>query len=224
MAQWVVFDPTNWSANYVTAIRTAQTYLQQVQAYQLQYQQYYNMLTNTKSLAAGVAAAALGRSENILLAYRSTAQLLSDASSTYQRAANFGADMNRMSAVSGMSWTDILGQDLQRMRAGRQANAGMYNQAVQIQSSLADIQRRSDQNLQTAQQAEGTVQAVQALAVQNHALGDQMNQLISLSASQQMKQAAKDEQDAQDKEQTKIRAGQDYQAGSALLRRMREFQ
>lgn len=129
-----------------------------------------------------------------------------------------------MSAVSGMSWTDILGQDLQRMRAGRQANAGMYNQAVQIQSSLADIQRRSDQNLQTAQQAEGTVQAVQALAVQNHALGDQMNQLISLSASQQMKQAAKDEQDAQDKEQTKIRAGQDYQAGSALLRRMREFQ
>lgn len=130
--------------------------------------------------------------------------------------------MNRMSAVSGMSWPDLLSQDLQRVQAGRRANAGLYNQAAQIQQSLSDIQVRADSNLQKAGEAEGTVQALQALSMQNHALSDQMSMLVTMSASRQQQQAVKDEADAQDRERLKLQSGRDYQSSLDVLNRLRE--
>jgi type IV secretion system protein TrbJ len=49
-AQWVVFDPTNYSKNIVTAIESVNATAQRSSAYVAQLQQYQTMLTNLKRL------------------------------------------------------------------------------------------------------------------------------------------------------------------------------
>lgn len=212
-AQWAVFDAGNFTKNTLTALQTAQQYAQLVQSYALQAQQFQNMVTNTKSLGASVFSGAIGRqiaSQGVDLTnpqavsnaagqlfniYQNVGGLLNTSSQVYQQASSFGNDMNRMAATTGLSWSDILSQDLQRAQAGQQVSAGLYSQATQIQSSLGDLQARSDANLQAAGQAEGAVQAIQAVALQNHTLSDQMSTLITLSANAQRNTATKDGND-----------------------------
>jgi len=49
-AQWAVFDPTNYTQNYLTQLRAVQSNVNEVRQIQAQLQQYDNMLRNTKSL------------------------------------------------------------------------------------------------------------------------------------------------------------------------------
>ena len=50
-AQWVVFDPTNYSKNIITAVEAINGTAQRASAYVAQLQQYQTMLTNLKRLS-----------------------------------------------------------------------------------------------------------------------------------------------------------------------------
>ena len=59
-AQWIVFDPTSWIQNAITAAESIAGTAQRAQQYVNQLQQYQTMLTNLKQLPQGALNGALG--------------------------------------------------------------------------------------------------------------------------------------------------------------------
>lgn len=60
VAQWIVFDPTSWIQNAITAAESIAGTAQRAQQYVTQLQQYQTMLVNLKQLPQGALNGALG--------------------------------------------------------------------------------------------------------------------------------------------------------------------
>lgn len=60
VAQWIVFDPTSWIQNAITAAESITGTAQRAQQYVTQLQQYQTMLVNLKQLPQGALSGALG--------------------------------------------------------------------------------------------------------------------------------------------------------------------
>lgn len=60
VAQWIVFDPTSWIQNAITAAESIAGTAQRAQQYVTQLQQYQTMLVNLKQLPQGALSGALG--------------------------------------------------------------------------------------------------------------------------------------------------------------------
>lgn len=87
VAQWAVFDPTNYVQNYMTQLRALQSNVNELRQIQAQLQQYDNMLRNTKSLDIrnlGTAIDALSRLDRVLGEGRSLAITASDYEKSFK--------------------------------------------------------------------------------------------------------------------------------------------
>lgn len=217
-AQWAVFDAANFIKNTMTATQTYQQYAQMLNDYAMQAQQYVTMVRNLEQMPASVLNTAVGReivaqaggnpsnpdswngisSTDLLQAggqvmnvYKSSAQLMSQGGRLYQQATDFGVDMNRFSAASGMSWQEIFAYEQKRSQADRQAAQWRFQQAQQMTSQLQSFQQRADQQVKVAGEAQGAVQAISAVATLNHTMTDQLSSLIAASARQEVREAQK---------------------------------
>jgi conjugal transfer/entry exclusion protein len=229
-AQWAVFDAGNFTRNALTAIQTANMYSQQLTDHAVRIQQLMTMLRNLKQIDPMIIAGAVGRkvvrevvmqgggnpdepgwgglsneemlraAEQTLDVYRSTNRFTNQSKALYQQVGDFSIDMERFSAASGMSWQQIFEYEIKRARAGRALANAKYQQASEMQKQLASYQSRADQQLQTAANSEGAVQAIGAMASLNHTMSDQLSSLIAASARREQLDAAKLERESQDEE------------------------
>lgn len=222
-AQWAVFDGSNFVKNALTAAQTAQQYSQMLDQYRLMLFQYSTMLANVKQVDPSITDSAIGREivanangsldpatlakSGIQLAnvYRNSQLTMDQGTQLFQQAADFGADMNRFSAASGMTPDEIFAYEMKRSKSQQAAGQWRYQQAETLNRQLAGWQTRADQQLLTAQNADGAVQAISSVAAINHTMTDQLSTLITLAANREKAEGAKVTTEGQDRERsTKI--------------------
>ena len=247
-AQWAVFDAGNFTRNALTAIQTANMYSQQLTDHAVRIQQLMTMLRNLKQIDPMIIAGAVGRkvirdvvmqgggnpdepgwgglsneemlraAEQTLDIYRSSNRFMNQSKALYQKVGDFSIDMERFSAASGMSWQEIFQYEIARARAGRALANVKYEQATEMQKQLASYQSRADQQLQSAANSEGAVQAMGALASLNHTMSDQLSTLIVAAGEQQKAEAVRmNREDQQREERARLEAQARRAAESGVI-------
>ena len=228
----VVFDPTNFVKNSITAAQTSAMYGTQMQQYAVEIQNYMAMLRNLQQVPASITQSAVGREMvqeaggsmdmgallgaggRLLNVYQSSSTLMNQGSQLYQQTGAFTQDMNRMSVASGMSWEQILALEQSQAAAGRSAAQNRYQQAEQLSRQIYSYQARADQQIQQAGNAQGAVDALGAVAALNHTMTDQLSGLTTLMANRERAEAVKQDQEGADREAA-LKAFQDSKTRNA---------
>ncbi len=217
--QWAVFDASNFAKNALTAAKSADAYAQQLEQYKLQGLQYLLQVQNLQTAPSTIFDTTFGREAlqiagpdanaaalakagvHLLGVYSSTQQLMSQGNSLYSRAADWGWTLQKFSDASGMTPQQIFSYEQSRGQALQQASQLQYQQSEQLQRDLQAYQQQADEGLRTAQGAQGAVQALQGIALQNHTLTEQLSDLSAAEATRDKAQAVHDAQAAQDKQE-----------------------
>ena len=219
IAQWAVFDASNFAKNALTAAKSADAYAQQIEQYKLQGLQYLLQVQNLQTAPSTIFDTTFGREAlqiagpnanaaalaqagvHLLSVYSSTQQLMNQGNSLYSQAADWGWTLQKFSAASGMTPQQIFQYEQSRGQALQGASQLQYQQGEQLQQDLQAYQQQADDGLRTAQGAQGAVQALQGIALQNHTLTEQLSDLSASVATQSKAQAVHDAQEAQDKQE-----------------------
>ncbi len=219
IAQWAVFDASNFAKNALTAAKSADAYAQQIEQYKLQGLQYLLQVQNLQTAPSTVFDTTFGREAlqiagpnanaaalaqagvHLLSVYSSTQQLMNQGNSLYSQAADWGWTLQKFSAASGMTPQQIFQYEQSRGQALQGASQLQYQQGEQLQQDLQAYQQQADDGLRTAQGAQGAVQALQGIALQNHTLTEQLSDLSAAAATRDKAQAVHDAQEAQDKQE-----------------------
>jgi len=197
-AQWVVFDPTNFSQNILTALRTLQSNLNEVRSYTTQLQQLTNQITSLGNEARNLTALP----QNILSQYQQTFQqfqqqvqqtqglmknLTNVRTQFQQQYPNYAATNPDFQNFSGIidSWNQTDRQNLQDALA---SGAAVLGQMQSGQSNVVSI-------VAASQSATGALQASQAT---NQLQGVVADELMKLNAQQAMMQQVQLQREAKD--------------------------
>lgn len=202
----VVYDPTNFAKNAITALNSAKAVAQQIQQYQLQIQQYQNMVRNSIAPAAYVWNQAQSTINGLRTSVNQLEQLKAQAGGANQLLSQF-RDTNYYRSspcYSGSGCTAVQQAAFNSAQEAKKAailatNAdvirGMDNRQAQLTSDANMLE-----NLQTG--ATGAQGQMEALGYANQLASAQTNQLLQInglllaqqSAGALAAQAAADEQ------------------------------
>jgi len=198
-AQWVVFDPSNFSQNVLTALRTLQSNVNDVQKIANQIQQLNHEIQNLQTLPPSVSGPLLA---NYVSAWT---QMGNTFSSINGLASNVGALTTNYNATfparagTTLSTTQVLGQLQAYLTQARTSYQGVYQQSGEVMASLPQAQANLSAALAASSGASGNLDALQAqthviaqvagLLMQQNAQIAAMNQAESTWLNQQMEAA-----------------------------------
>ena len=195
-AQWVVFDPGNFSQNILTAIRTLVSNVNEVNQIANQIQQINNEIQNLQRMPGALSAALLG-----------------DYVTEWNRMLNTFAAINGLSANIGtlavnyqnlfpargsgtLTGPQVIAQLQQYLAQARQTYEGVYRQSGAVMAGLPQAQLDMATTLAASNGAAGNLDAIQAqtqmtaqvaqLLVQQNAQIAAMNQAQADWLNQQM--------------------------------------
>jgi P-type conjugative transfer protein TrbJ len=195
-AQWVVFDPSNFSQNILTAIRTLQSNVNEVQQIANQIQQINNQIQNLQRIPGALSGALLG---DYVMAWN---QMMNTFTSINGLAANIGTlavNYNNLFPARGSApLTDkqVIAQLQQYLAQARKSYEGVYQQSGAVMAALPQAQLDLATTLAASNSAAGNLDAIQAqtqvtaqvaqLLVQQNAQIAAMNQAQADWLNQQM--------------------------------------
>jgi P-type conjugative transfer protein TrbJ len=218
-AQWIVYDPTNFSQNVLTAARTLQQINNQILSLENQAQMLINQARNLASLPYS----ALAQLEQSI---SQTQQLLVNA----QRIAYSAASINQAFTQSyPMAYSGSMSS--QQLMAGAQTrwqNSLMgYQDAMRVQAgvvqNLDSTRIQVNALLQASQSATGALQAAQSgnqlTAMQTKQLADLTAVMAAIARAQSLENARKIENQlmAQQQRTNFLNYGAGYQPGSVQM-------
>jgi P-type conjugative transfer protein TrbJ len=202
-AQWIVYDPTNFSQNVLTAARELQQVNNQIQMLTNQATMLVNQARNLASLPMSTLTqlqssiaqtqSLLGQAQNIAF---NVQQIEQAYSTTYGTAAGSGSNVSLFAAAQ-TRWQNSVGafEDSLKLQAGVVGNIPTNASAM---SSLVSA----------SQSATGTLQAAQAgnqlLALQSQQLSDVVAVLSAKSRADALEQARVAAAEAQGQQQYQI--------------------
>jgi type IV secretion system protein TrbJ len=218
-AQWIVFDPTNYAQNVLTAARELQQVNNEIQMLENQATSLMNQARNL----AGLPYSSLAQLEQQIT---QTQQLLAQAqriaysvsaidqafTQTYPQAYSGSTSSQQLLAGAQTRWQNALAsfQDAMRVQAGVVAN--LNNTHTQIGALVS-----------SSQSATGALQAAQSgnqlAALQTTQLADLTSLMASIARAQSFESARTLETQAQAQAQTTnfLNYGAGYQPGSAQM-------
>ena len=218
-AQWIVFDPTNYAQNALTAARELQQVDNGILGLQNQAAMLVNQARNLASLpysSLGVLAQSSSETELLLseaqqIGY-STGAIDQAFTETYPETYASGVSSPQMIADAQTRWQNARAgfQDAMRVQAG----------AVQ---NLGGASTQTDALLSSSQAAAGALQAAQSgnqlIAVQATELADLTAVMASLARAQSLDGAKRLESQAQAQQQLQsfLNYGAGYQPGAAQM-------
>lgn len=218
-AQWIVFDPTNYAQNALTAARELQQVDNGILSLQNQAAMLVNQARNLASLpysSLGVLAQSSSETELLLseaqqIGY-STGAIDQAFTETYPQTYASGVPSPQMIADAQTRWQNARAgfQDAMRVQAG----------AVQ---NLSAVSTQTDALLSSSQAAAGALQAAQSgnqlIAVQATELADLTAVMASLARAQSLDGAKRLESQAQAQQQLQsfLNYGAGYQPGAAQM-------
>jgi P-type conjugative transfer protein TrbJ len=207
----IVFDPTNFAKNTLTATESikqtaiqAQQLAQQAQDLALQTRNLRQIDSGfiTNAIARGIlpaeaAGAATGAevaaaAAGVYTSYSKTVDEMKSLYSTYDQMNKVFMDLQRLENATGRPLTKLLEADAKAAAAGRSTASSELTRLQQSLGQLQFHQRRADALVQALPAAGGTVELLQIVGAQNHLMSDQMSQLIqtSVSSAQAAQEAA----------------------------------
>ena len=218
-AQWIVFDPTNYAQNVMTAARELQQVNNEIQMLENQATSLLNQARNLASLPYSSLASLqqqisqtqqlLGQAQRIAYSVSAIDQAFTQ---TYPRAYSSSTSSQQLLADAQTRWQDALAgfQDAMRVQAGVVAN--LDNTHAQISALVS-----------SSQSATGALQAAQSgnqlVALQTTQLSDLTAIMASIARAQSLDAARRLETQVQAQAQTKafLNYGAGYQPGSAQM-------
>ena len=216
-AQWIVYDPTNFSQNVLTAARELQQINNQIQMLTNQAQSLVNQGKNLASLPLSTLTqlqSQVARTQSLLSQAQNIAfnveRIQTEYSSTYGTAAATGSNAT-MFAAAQTRWQNSVGafEDSLKVQAGVVGNISTNSSAM---SSLVTA----------SQSASGALQAAQAgnqlLALHSQQLSDLVAVLAAKGRADALEQARVTATESQGQQQYKIfstRSG--YQPGNVTM-------
>jgi P-type conjugative transfer protein TrbJ len=216
-AQWIVYDPTNFSQNVLTAARELQQINNQIQMLTNQATSLVNQARNLANLPMSTLTqlqSSIAKTQSLLSQAQNVAfnvqQIQTAYSSTYGAAPTSGSNAS-LFALAQTRWQNSVGafEDSLKVQAGVVGNIGTNNSAM---SSLVTA----------SQSATGALQAAQAgnqlLALQSQQLSDLVAVLAAKGRADALQQARDAATESQGQQQYKIfstRSG--YQPGNVTM-------
>jgi type IV secretion system protein TrbJ len=218
-AQWIVYDPTNFSQNVLTAARELQQVNQNIQSLENQAAMLINQAKNLASLPYSSLAqleASIQRTEQLLMQAENIAYSVTTIdqafTQVYPQSYTRSTSNTRLLADAQTRW--------QNARAGYQDS--MHVQAGVVQN-LESAQTQISALISSSQSASGALQAAQSgnqimgLAAQQ--LADLTGVIAAMARAQSLDNAGKLESEAQGRQQMQnfLNYGAGYQPGSAQM-------
>ncbi len=218
-AQWIVFDPTNYAQNALTAARELQQVDNGILGLQNQAAMLVNQARNLASLpysSLGVLAQSSSETELLL----SEAQQIGYSTGAIDQAFTETYPQTYASSVSSPQMIADAQTRWQNARAGFQDAMRVQAGAVQ---NLGGASTQTDALLSSSQAAAGALQAAQSgnqlIAVQATELADLTAVMASLARAQSLDGAKRLESQAQAQQQLQnfLNYGAGYQPGAAQM-------
>ena len=218
-AQWIVYDPTNFSQNVLTAARELQQVNQNIQSLENQATMLINDAKNLASLPYSSLAqleASIQRTEQLLMQAQNIAYSVTTIdqafTQVYPQSYSGSTSSTQMLADAQTRW--------QNARAGYQDS--MHVQAGVVQN-LQNAQTQISALVSSSQSASGALQAAQSgnqimgLAAQQ--LADLTGVIAAMARAQSLDNAGRLESEAQGQQQMQnfLNYGAGYQPGNAQM-------
>src|SRR5271157_1410401 len=165
-----VLDVSNLVQNTTTALKQVQAYAQMVQSYQLQLQQYANMVKNTVAPVAQVWQTAQGTMNGVL----GTVNMFQNGSQLQGYLSQF-QNVNYWLSAPPSSYTYQTAGSVAQKQANDAMVKGIVQQQAQIQADAANLQKLQSQ----ASTADGQMKALMAA---NELAALQQEQLLQIRA------------------------------------------
>jgi P-type conjugative transfer protein TrbJ len=195
-AQWVVFDPGNFSQNILTAIRTLMSNVNEVEQIANQIQQINNEIQNLQHMPGALSGALLGdyvtewnRMQNTFAAINGLSANIGTLAVNYQ-------NLFPARGAGALTGPQVIAQLQQYLAQARQTYEGVYRQSGAVMAALPQAQRDMATTLAASNGATGNLDAIQAqtqmtaqvaqLLVQQNAQIAAMNQAQADWLNQQM--------------------------------------
>jgi P-type conjugative transfer protein TrbJ len=218
-AQWIVYDPTNFSQNVLTAARELQQVNQNIQSLENQATMLINQAKNLASLpysSLDQLEASIQRTEQLLMQAQNIAYSVTTIdqafTQVYPQSYSGSTSSTQMLADAQTRW--------QNARAGYQDS--MHVQAGVVQN-LQNAQTQISALISSSQSASGALQAAQSgnqimgLAAQQ--LADLTGVIAAMARAQSLDNAGRLESEAQGQQQMQnfLNYGAGYQPGNAQM-------
>jgi P-type conjugative transfer protein TrbJ len=218
-AQWIVYDPTNFSQNVLTAARELQQVNQNIQSLENQATMLINQAKNLAGLPYSSLAqleASIQRTEQLLMQAQKIAYSVTTIdqafTQVYPQSYSGSTSSTQMLADAQTRW--------QNARAGYQDS--MHVQAGVVQN-LQNAQTQISALISSSQSASGALQATQSgnqimgLAAQQ--LADLTGVIAAMARAQSLDNAGRLESEAQGQQQMQnfLNYGAGYQPGNAQM-------
>jgi P-type conjugative transfer protein TrbJ len=195
-AQFVVFDPGNFSQNILTAIRTLQSNVNEATQIANQIQEINHEIQNLQHIPGGVSAGLL---MNYVNAWNRMSNTFAAINGLAANTAALAVNYNNLYPARGgapLSGAQVLGQLQQYLAQARRTYSGVYQQSGAVMASLPQAQNALGTTLAASSGASGNLDALQAqthmtaqvaqLLVQQNAQIAAMNQAQADWLNQQM--------------------------------------
>jgi P-type conjugative transfer protein TrbJ len=218
-AQWIVYDPTNFSQNVLTAARELQQVNQNIQSLENQATMLINQAKNLASLPYSSLAqleASIQRTEQLLMQAQNIAYSVTTIdqafTQVYPQSSSGSTSSTQMLADAQTRW--------QNARAGYQDSMNVQAGVVQ---NLQNAQTQISALVSSSQSASGALQATQSgnqimgLAAQQ--LADLTGVIAAMARAQSLDNAGRLESEAQGRQQMLnfLNYGAGYQPGNAQM-------
>jgi P-type conjugative transfer protein TrbJ len=218
-AQWIVYDPTNFAQNVLTAARELQQVNQNIQSLENQATMLINQAKNLASLPYSSLAqleASIQRTEQLLMQAQNIAYSVATIdqafTQVYPQSYSGSASSTQMLADAQTRW--------QNARAGYQDSMNVQAGVVQ---NLQNAQTQISALVSSSQSASGALQAAQSgnqimgLAAQQ--LADLTGVIAAMARAQSLDNAGRLESEAQGRQQMQnfLNYGAGYQPGNAQM-------
>ena len=218
-AQWIVFDPTNYTQNVLTAARELQQVNNEIQSLENQATMLINQAKNLASLPYSSLAQlqqSISQTQQLLTQAQRIAYSVSAIDQaftrTYPQAYSSSTSSQQLLADAQTRWQNALAgfQDTMRVQAG-------------VVTNLDNTRTQIDALVSSSQSATGALQAAQSgnqlVALQTTQLADLTALMASIARAQSLEAARTLETQAQAQAQTTVflNYGSGYQPGSAQM-------
>jgi len=195
-AQWTVFDPSNFSQNILTAIRTLQSNVNEVTQIANQIQQLNHELQNLQKLPNALSASLLGDYVTQWNRMQTTFNAINGLSANIGTLAVNYQNLFPTRGAGALTGPQVLAQLQQYLAEARKTYQGVYSQSGAVMAALPQAQLDMTRTLAASNGAAGNLDAIQAqtqmtaqvaqLLVQQNAQIAAMNQAQADWLNQQM--------------------------------------
>jgi P-type conjugative transfer protein TrbJ len=218
-AQWIVYDPTNFSQNVLTAARELQQVNQNIQSLENQATMLINQARNLASLPYSSLAqleASIQRTEQLLMQAQNIAYSVATIDQAFTQ-------VYPQSYSGSTSNTQLLADAQTRWQNARAGYQDSMNVQAGVVQNLQNAQTQISALVTSSQSASGALQAAQSgnqimgLAAQQ--LADLTGVIAAMARAQSLDNAGRLESEAQGQQQMQnfLNYGAGYQPGNAQM-------